>query len=74
MDIVERLRWRNSYGSIQVDEAIVLKAADEIERLRNALYPVAQIPLLEDGPSGDHVPRLYDKDIVLRARAALEGE
>ena len=37
MDLIERLRWRNSYGSVQVDEALVLKAADEIERLRKNL-------------------------------------
>lgn len=68
-DIVERLR-----ATVRQGPNMHTEAADEIERLRNALYPVAQIPLLEDGPAGAHVPRLYDRDIVLRARAALNGE
>ena len=48
------------------------EAANCIEELTEALKPVAALTFLDEGPSGQPVPRLYDAEIIRRARATLE--
>ena len=43
-----------------------------IQELTEALKPVAALTFLDEGPSGQPVPRLYDAEIIRRARATLE--
>jgi len=78
MDIVKKLRERSQrwssagWGNSDVFDA----AADEIERLREALKGLLQCPAIADGNHNE--PAWYDPETAMaekKARAALkEGE
>ncbi len=54
-----------------LEAALVVYMVERAE-LIEALRQVANIPIIEDGPSGEIVPRLHDKKIISRARDLLE--
>ena len=71
MDIVERLRTKGPM-SFQMDWADRAKAADEIERLRNALHDIQDMP--EEWELDEEMNLLFVIDNHIRIAKEALGE